>query len=78
MRIQTTEDKTFRPFNLTITIETQEELEALLCMSVFDYSIPEYMQKNATCSLERANIVGSFLTHLNTILNTQLINRREK
>jgi hypothetical protein len=41
MKAETTDTKQFKPFELVITIESKEELDALIEMCAFNESIPE-------------------------------------
>jgi hypothetical protein len=41
MKVETTDTKQFKPFELVITIESKEELDALIHMCAFNKSIPE-------------------------------------
>ena len=41
MKVETTNTKQFKPFELIITIESKEELDALINMTQMNQSIPE-------------------------------------
>jgi hypothetical protein len=41
MKVETTDTKQFKPFELVITIESKEELNALHLMTQMNISIPE-------------------------------------
>jgi len=61
MQVQVVEDntKTFKPFEVRITIETEEEAKALYAMSLWDVSIPDLIS-----STEQKGIVEKFLNQL--------------
>jgi hypothetical protein len=46
MKVETTGTKQFKPFELVITIESKEELEAIINMCRYNLSIPELVGKS--------------------------------
>lgn len=55
MKVETTDTKQFKPFELVITIESKEELKALLEMCIYNESIPDMVD------LEYRDLVRLFL-----------------
>lgn len=55
MKAETTNTKQFKPFELVITIESKEELDALINMTQMNQSIPELV------SLEYSGLIKLFL-----------------
>ena len=46
MKVETTNTEQFKPFELVITIESKEELEAIVNMCRFNQTIPDLVDKD--------------------------------
>jgi hypothetical protein len=66
MKVETTYTKQFKPFELVITIESKEELNALLEMCIYNESIPDMVD------LEYRNLVRLFLDETRDALATKI------
>ena len=55
MKVKTTGTKEFKPFELVITIESKEELEAIINMCRYNESIPDLVGK------DNSNFITLFL-----------------
>jgi hypothetical protein len=64
MKIQRGKEmKGFEPITITLTVETQKELDTLILLTKFDETIPDLIGER-----EGKNIVKSFLEELRTNL----------
>ena len=61
MKVETTKEQ-FKPFELVITIESKEELDALINMTQMDESIPRMVQG------KNRDLIKLFLNETRTIL----------
>ena len=55
MKVETTNTEEFKPFELVITIESKEELEAIVNMCRFNQTIPDLVDK------DNSNFIKLFL-----------------
>lgn len=55
MKVETTNTEEFKPFELVITIESKEELEAIINMCRFNQTIPDLVDK------DNSNFIKLFL-----------------
>jgi len=55
MKVETTNTEQFKPFELVITIESKEELEAIVNMCRFNQTIPDLVDK------DNSNFIKLFL-----------------
>ena len=55
MKVETTNTEEFKPFELVITIESKEELDALINMTQMNQSIPDLVDK------DNSNFIKLFL-----------------
>lgn len=65
MKVEVEKQEKFKPIKLTLTIESEEELKALLCMCDYNVTIPNLVENR---SLE----IKTFLD----LLSYQLINNK--
>ena len=65
MKVETTDTQKFKPFELVITIESKEELDALLDMCIYNESIPSMVDIN------NRNFIKLFLNETSDALITR-------
>ena len=68
MKISTNNLTSFTPIDLSIRIDSEDELEALFKLAIYDFSVPELVYQNSVLSHSemtgRQKILSDFLTNL--------------
>lgn len=65
MKVQVTKEKpSFQPLQVTITIETEEELKTLKTFATKDVSVPEFLGERGILTSEQRKILSALMTSI--------------
>lgn len=65
MKVQVTEEKpSFRPLQVTILIETEEELKTLKTFARKNVSVPEFLGERGILTPEQRKILSALMTNI--------------